>query len=327
MLSPSSRHAGARFLVPALALLGVLGTTDLARGESPAGRSVAAQQAVVRAGVQAEASRVKFGHADLYVPTFFQPVAGTYDLVVHFHGIPSLQEDNFERAHVNAIVVSVNLGLASDAYSGAFRAPGSFDVLLQQTQQALDKTGRAPGAKLGRVALSAWSAGFASVGAILKQPGVADRVDAVLLADGPHTMYDGPHHIYEPGMEKWVHFAESAMRGEKLFALTHSSIQTLGYPSTTETIGELLRETSVDKVRSDAIGPRGMRAIYESHRGSFHVGGFEGQTAKDHIDHIKGMAETLLPFLRDRWQHTDAPTGASEKPGFEAGPARLVSQK
>src|SRR5450755_3524897 len=140
-----------RCLLPALALLGVVATSDLARGDSPASRSVAAQEAVVRAGdraaarVRAEASRVKFGHADLYVPTFFQPVAGTYDLVVHFHGIPSLQEDNFERAHVNAIVVSVNLGLASDAYSGAFRAPGSFDLLLQQTQRALDQTGRAPG--------------------------------------------------------------------------------------------------------------------------------------------------------------------------------------
>jgi len=303
MLSTSFR----RCLLPALAMLGVAATTDLARGDSPATRSVAAQEAVVRAGDRAaerarlEASRVKFGHADLYVPTFFQPLAGTYDLVVHFHGIPSLQEDNFERAHVSAIVVSVNLGLASDAYSGAFRAPGSFDALLQQTQRALDQTGRAPGATLGRIALSAWSAGFASVGAILKQPGVADRVDAVLLADGPHTMYDAPHHIYEPGMEKWVHFAEAAMRGEKLFALTHSSIQTLGYPSTTETIGELLRETSVDKVPTEAMGPRGMHAIYESHRGGFHVGGFEGQTAKDHIDHIKGMAETLLPYLRDRW--------------------------
>ena len=292
-----------RTIVSFASMLGVLVATGLARGESPSTRSAAAQEAVVRAGghILDEASRVKFGHADLYVPTFFRPVAGTYDLVVHFHGIPVLQEENFERAHLNAIVVSVNLGTASDAYSNAFRAPGSFDALLEQTQRALDRTGRAPGATLGRIALSAWSAGFASVGAILKQPGVADRVDAVLLADGPHTMYDAPHHIYEPGMEKWVHFAESAMRGEKLFALTHSSIQTIGYPSTTETIGELLRETSVDKVPTQTVGPRGMRAIYESHRGSFHVAGYEGQTKEDHIDHIKGMSETLLPYLRDRW--------------------------
>src|SRR5262249_20790048 len=148
------------------------------------------------------------------VPTFFRPVAGKYDVVFHFHGIPALQEENFERAHINAIVVSVNMGIASDAYSNAFRAPGSFDAFLGATQKALDKTGRAPGATVGRIALEAWSAGFASVGAILKQTGVAERVDAVLLADGPHSMYDAPHHIYEPGMEKWVRFAEASKRGE-----------------------------------------------------------------------------------------------------------------
>jgi hypothetical protein len=302
----SSRSRFPSVALSATLTLGLVVAAGAAHADTVA-RPAAAQEAVVRAGghaaeeVAREGSRVKFGHADLYVPTYFHAVAGKYDLVVHFHGIPSLQEDNFERARVNAIVVSVNLGLASDAYSGAFRAPGSFDALLDQTQRALDKTGRAPGATLGRIALEAWSAGFASVGAILKQPGVADRVDAVLLADGPHSMYDAPHHIYEPGMEKWVHFAEASMRGDKLFALTHSSIQTIGYPSTTETIGELLREASVDKTPTQATGPRGMRGIYESHRGSFHVAGYEGQTAKDHIDHIKGMSETLLPYLRDRW--------------------------
>jgi hypothetical protein len=291
-------------LVALGAILCVAATSGPAHAESPAVRPAAAQEAVVRAGgrLLEQASRVKFGHADLYVPTYFRPVDGRYDLVVHFHGIPSLQEDNFERARLNAVVVSVNLGTASDAYSNAFRAPGTFQTLLDQSQRALASTGRAPGAMLGRIALSAWSAGFASVGAILKQPGVAERVDAVLLADGPHTMYDAPHHIYEPGMDKWVRFAESAMRGEKLFALTHSSIQTLGYPSTTETIGELLRETSVEKTPTQAIGPRGMHQIYESNVGSFHVAGFQGQTKEDHIDHIKGMSETLFPFLRDRWQ-------------------------
>jgi hypothetical protein len=274
-----------------------------------AGRPSSAQEAVVRAGDRAadaiagEPTRVRMGSADLYVPTFFHAVDGSYDLVVHFHGTASLQEENFERAQVNAVVVSVNLGVASDAYSDAFRAPGSFDALLAQTQRTLDKTGRAPGAHLGRIALSAWSAGFASVGAILKQPGMADRIDAVLLADGPHTMYDANHHIYDPGLEKWVRLAEAAMRGEKLFALTHSSIPTIGFPSTTETIGELLRLTSVEKEPHAGIGPRGMREIYECSVGDFHVAGYEGQTKKDHIDHIKAMSETLLPLLRERWEH------------------------
>jgi len=302
---PAALH---RLVLPASTLLGALALTGPAHGEGPGAHPAAAQEAVVRASDRAaeqarlESSRVKFGHADLYVPTFFQPVDGTYDLAIHFHGIPSLQEDSFEKAHVNAVVVSVNLGIASDAYSNAFRAPGSFDQLLQSTQRALEHTGRAPGATLGRIALSAWSAGFASASAILAQPGAADRVDAVLLEDGPHTMYDGQGHIYEPGIQKWVRFAQAAMRGDKLFALTHSSIPTLGYPSTTETIGALLRETSVDKVPTPATGPRGMREIYESHRGNFHVKGFLGTGVKDHIDHIRAMSDTVLPYLKARWE-------------------------
>jgi hypothetical protein len=281
-----------------------------ARGDAASRQSAMASEAVVRAGDDVAASpmaiapaRARFGHAELYVPTFFAPVDGTYDLVVHFHGISSLQEENFERARLNAAVVSVNLGVASDAYADAFRAPGSFDALLAQAHRALVATGRAQGAHLGRVALTAWSAGFASVGAILRQPGVMGRVDAVLLADGPHANYIAPHKVNDAAIARWVHVADEAMNGEKLFALTHSSIPTEGYPSTTETIGELLKLTAVEKVPTDATGPLGMRGIYESHRGDFHVAGYEGTTKKDHIDHIRAMAETLLPYLRDRWSH------------------------
>ena len=298
------RHVGSRAIAVVFAG-GMLVASGQARGAGTA-RPVAVQDAAIRASEPAsdtlsQGTRLRFGNADLYVPSFFHPVDGTYDLVVHFHGIASLQETNFERAHVNAVVVSITLGVASDAYSNAFRAPGSFDALLERTQRALETTSRAPGARLGRIALSAWSAGFAAVGSILKQPGVMDRVDAILLADGPHANYVAPHRVNDGVIEKWARFAEAAMQGDKLFALTHSSIPTEGYPSTTETIAELLRVTQVEKVPSEAVGPRGMRAIYESNRGDFHVEGFEGQTAKDHIDHIKGMSDTLLPYLRARW--------------------------
>jgi len=302
---------------PRLALAAAIGFGVAWGGSSahaePPARTASAQGAVVHAGAMAsdesanaQPSRQRFAFGDLYVPTFFHAVNGKYDLVLHFHGISSLQETNFEAAKVNAVVVSVNLGIASDAYSKMFKVPGAFDALVTQSQQALDKTGRAPGARLGRIALSAWSAGFAAVGAILREPANAERVDAVLLADGPHAAYIAPHKIYDAGVEKWVSFAQAAMRGDKLFALTHSSIQTNGYPSTTETIGHILELTSVEKVPKVSEGPRGMREIYESNRGGFHVAGFEGQTAKDHIDHIKGMAETLLPFLRARWSPVTA---------------------
>jgi hypothetical protein len=94
------------------------------------------------------------------------------------------------------------------------------------------------------------------------------------------------------------------MRSEKLFALTHSSIPTIGYASTTETVGELLKLTSLEKQPVDAVGPRGMRPVYESTRGDYHVEGFEGRTASDHIDQIRAMGETLLPYLRDFWSRS-----------------------
>ena len=149
------------------------------------------------------------------------------------------------------------------------------------------------------------------MGAILKQPGVAERVDAVLLADGPHTMYDAPHHIYEPGMEKWVRFAAGRdARREALRA--HALVDP--DDRLPEHHRDDRRAAPRDVGRQDAArrrsGPRGMREIYESHGGSFHVEGFEGQTEKDHIDHIKGMSETLLPYLRERWSATQQAVAA-----------------
>jgi hypothetical protein len=278
-----------------------------AHADPAAPRAQAAQEAVVRASDRAAdrlappPARVHFGWSDLYVPAFFRPVNGTYDLIVHFHGIPQLQEENIDRTHINAVVVSVNMGISSGAYANAFARRAMLDALLAETQRVLDKTGRAPGAHLGRLALSAWSAGFAAVGALLKWPAVAGRVDAVLLADGLHANYLGNHAVNPAALGSFVHFAGAAKRGEKLFALTHSSVPTDGYPSTTETVGELLKLTEMSRTPTASPAPRGMHPIYGSHRGDFHVEGFEGTTAKDHIDHIKGMNETLFPFLLARW--------------------------
>lgn len=249
--------------------------------------------------------RAHFGYCDLYVPAFFQPSSGTYDLVLHFHGVPNLQEENVDRARLNAIVVSMNLGIASGAFSNYFQNPRAFGNLLETTQRELDKSGRAPGAHVGRIAVTAWSAGFGAVGAILKDPENVRRIDAVLLADGLHANYLANHVVNDAALTKFVNFANLAMRGERLFALTHSSIMTEGYPSTTETIGELLKLTAVEKKSTTGnLGPRGMRPIYESHRGSFHVAGYEGIGKQDHVDHVKAMAETMLPYLKARWNPT-----------------------
>jgi len=248
--------------------------------------------------------RAHFGHSDLYIPTFFHPSAGTYDLVVHFHGLREAQETNVERTHLNAVIVSINLGMGSGPYEDAFRTPFRWRSLLSAVEKNVEKSGRAPGARIGRIALSAWSAGYGAVSALLRDQDVATRVDAVLLADGLHSNYkDARRHVVdEAPLEKYARVAEAAIRGEKLFALTHSSIPTYGYPNTTETIGQLLTMTNVPKVADAAQGPRAMRQIYVSNRGDFHVRGYAGTGVRDHIDHIWAMNETMFPYLKARWE-------------------------
>ncbi len=246
--------------------------------------------------------RAHFGKADLYIPTFFHPVDGHYDLVVHFHGMSSVQESNIEKAHLNAAIVSMTLGFGSGPYEDAYRDPGAFARIVATSQWAIGRSGRADGAHLGRIALSSWSAGYGAVAAILRQPANVNRIDALLMAEGPHSNYiDKDHHVDAAPLAKYLRVVRSAQAGDKLFVLTHSAIHTDDYPSTTETIGELLELASIDKVQRGEVGPRGMQEIYESDSGDFHVKGYEGDGVKDHVDHIRAMDVTMYPYLKSRW--------------------------
>lgn len=272
----------------------------------------APREPVVEAPKRIEASapyRAKLTHgAELYLPTWFSPRRGSYDLIVHFHGLGKLQEGNLDRSQINAAVVTVNLGVGTDHYANAFRDPQSFPKLLAEAQEEIEKSGRASGAKLGHIALSAWSAGFVSVAKIMSEPSNAEKVDAVLLADGFFTSFTNVKKrvINTASLERFVALADSASKNEKLFAITHSAIPTLDYPSVEETVTKLLEMTSTPKTSSKLVGPRNMHETYVVDRGGFHVKGYEGVTAGDHIKQIHAMGETLYPYLKTRWEQPEA---------------------
>ncbi len=215
-----------------------------------------------------------------------------------------LQEGNLDRSQINAAVVSINLGVSTDLYANAFRDPQSFQKLVTEAQDEIEKSGRGQGAKLRRVALSAWSAGFVSVAKIMSDPTNADRIDAVLVADGFFTSLTNvkKRTVNGASIERFVTLAEAATKDEKLFAITHSSIPTVDYASTEETAAKLLEMTSSTKTPSKAVGPRNMHETYAVDRGGFHVRGYEGVTAGDHIKQITGMGETMYPYLKTRWE-------------------------
>jgi hypothetical protein len=250
------------------------------------------------------AHRAHIGNgADLYVPPWFRPKDGGYDLVVHFHGLRELQEKNLELVHLNAVVVSVNLGVGTDPYSNAFRDPKAFTKLLDDASAELEKSGRGSGAKLKRLALSAWSAGFVSVQRVIATPEIQGTLDAVLIADGFFTSYSNLQKktINPAFLASWAQLAEAAQRGEKLLVITHTSIPTTGYPSTTDTAAKLLELASLEKTPSSELGPKQMKRTYVVDKGDLHVHGYAGVTAGDHVNQLRAAGETIWPYLATRW--------------------------
>jgi hypothetical protein len=300
----------ARSIHPALLALVLValgpGATDAVA--APSFKRTATRARAVRAAADG-AYRAHVGRMDLFLPPDFAPVDGRYDVVLHFHGMARAQESNTVAAKLNAAVVSMNLGTASDKYRLAVQSPRAFEMLLAKTHRLVVASGRARGARIGRVALSAWSAGFESVSAILKQDGARARIDAVLLADGLHAaLADKKRRVVEErSLGKYARLVEEATRGEKLFVLTHSSIPTIGYATVAETVDVMLRLAGVEKGPPPAESPRKMQAVYAVHRGDLHVTGFEGRGVSDHIDHIRAMGETMYPLLAARWSRKNAP--------------------
>ena len=261
--------------------------------------------------------RAKLAHgADLYLPTWFSTRRGGYDLVVHFHGLGKLQEGNLDRSQLNVAVVSLNMGVGTDHYANAFRDPQSFEKLVVDAQDEIAKSGRAPGANVKRIALSAWSAGFVSVAKIMGEPSNIEKIDAVLLADGFFTSFTNlkKRVINTASLERFVTLVDSASKGDKLFAITHSAIPTQDYPSVEETVAKLLELTSSTKTPSTNVGPRNMHETYVVDRGAFHVKGYEGVTAGDHIKQINAMGETLYPYLKARWEQPEPSAATAAAP-------------
>jgi hypothetical protein len=278
-----------------------------------------ARTGVVEGPREIEASgpyRASVGRAELYLPAWFSPRQGGYDLLVHFHGEKRWQEANVAHAHLNVAVLTINLGAGTDPYGHAFRSPESFERLLADTEAEIARSGRAENAQRRRLALSAWSAGFSSIARVMTDT-LADRVDAILLADGFFTYFSDPKKrtVNAAGLQKFVRFADAARRGEKLFALTHTTIPTGPYPSVQECTATLLELLDEPKIATNAIGPRAMQGIYSVDRGSLHIRGFEGTTAADHVKQLHAMGETVYPYLKARWENGERAAARPRDPG------------
>jgi hypothetical protein len=234
-----------------------------------------------------------YNGATVYVPEDCQ---GPYDVLMHFHGAQPYVKDEAQAANLDAVVAVFNAGNGAEKYAQSFQATGTLSSLLHQVELAVAPLCPGADAKPRRIALSGFSAGFAAVEKMLGREEDRARVDAALLVDGLHAGFIDPRRRQmAPGaLQAFRDFGELAKQGKKLLAVTHSSIMTDGYASTTECSRFLLNALDVDSED----------ALVSGKSGDFSIEGFSGGDKAAHIAQFRQMDTTLLAKLRARWAKT-----------------------
>jgi hypothetical protein len=266
---------------------GVLATSMAARPAAPAGLD--------------KAVRTMIPSGQICLPRGWHSEGGAVDIVVHFHGTPAVFEGELERAGLRVASLTVNLGIGSGVYDSAFADPKALDRALAAILEVAKKAEPKSELRVGRVALSSWSAGYGAVTRILNVPKNAEAIDAVLLADGLHAAFMQDKTLDPVRMAPYTALAAQAAHGDKLFAITHSSIPTYSYANTTQTADYLLEKVGAARVAAPANVNEKMHATSAGRMGDFHVRGFTGMDKDAHCQHLRKVGDTLLPLLAKRW--------------------------
>ncbi len=241
--------------------------------------------------------RTKGQFAQLFVPDYFHPDAeGSYTLVFHLHSASWAAEDEVYKARCNAVLCNIHLGALSSPYQSYFSDQSRFAAMLDTVSARLAASGVVRQPRLKLLIITSFSAGYAGVREILKNPAYYGRVAALTLADGLHCSEDPT--LRSGQMQDFVRFARDAAAGQKVMVLTHSSIRTTGYWSTTQTAAYLVAALGAAVVPCSITDEIGMQ-YSRCDTGYFHLSGYMGDTAQDHLKHLYAMDKMLTQVMED----------------------------
>jgi hypothetical protein len=97
-----------------------------------------------------------------------------------------------------------------------------------------------------------------------------------------------------------VAFAKRAAARKTFMFVSHSSVDTDGFASTTETMHYLANELGGRPLRVTGEDPLGLRLIELFNRGDFHLRGYAGGGKRDHCAHL-GLYPDVARALAKRW--------------------------
>jgi hypothetical protein len=226
-------------------------------------------------------------------------------LLVHFFGASYVPMHAVASAPGRYVLAVVNLGGGSAAYERPLSDSAVWSNLLRRVRH--ETTSRTGGSvRLGRVIVSAFSAGYGGVRALLSDERTAEAIDGVILLDGLHTSYVPERMVVAEGgaldtarLVPFLRFARRAVSRQAGLLITHSEIFPGTFASTTETSDWLIAALGLVRTPVLSWGPGGMQQLSEVRRGRLTILGFAGNTGPDHIDHLHGLREFLAQVERN----------------------------
>lgn len=229
----------------------------------------------------------------------------TVALLVHFLGPAYIAVDAAQQADRSMLVAVVNLAPGSSAYERPFKGTDGWQRFLTRIAAEASRERGKP-VTLGKVYLSAFSAGNGAVRAILADSVAAAAVRGVVILDGIHTGYVPDRRVLadsgtlDPAnLQSIARYAARAVRGDVRLLVTHSEVFPGTFASTTETADWLLRTLDIRRSAVLAWGPNGMQQLSVARAGGFTLMGFAGNSAPDHLDHLHALrtwlAQVVIP--------------------------------
>jgi hypothetical protein len=252
--------------------------------------------------------------------------SGSFDLLIHFHGHEPIRKE-FVKSANGIVLVGIDLGIGSGAYSSAFAAPQTFERLLESVRHEMARRSGRADTTIRRLGLSSWSAGYGAIQQILRQPAGA-KVDSIVLLDSLHAGYqDGTSSVAPGGLEPFVAFAQKAARGQRFLFQSYSSIVPPGYASTREVAHFIVDRLGARARRTRRADVLGLAMDERFDRGNYHVRGYLGDDKPDHCAHLGLIKDVVKTHLNRRWLPPRAlPEPRRAAPRMPKGSSQVIAK-
>ncbi len=225
--------------------------------------------------------------AQIFVPDYFSVSQdGKFLLVFHIHSASWAAEDEVYKSNTNAVLFNIHLGGFSSSYQNYFSNQDNFQKILDLVVNELGANDIIDDPQLESLIITSFSAGYGGVREVLKTQNYYDKIDALTLADGLHSNLEA--NLMKEQMKDFLRFANDASDKKKIMLLTHSSILTYTYANTTETADYLINNINSVRANYNAVDEIGTQ-YSKADTGYFHVKGYRGNTADDHMKHLYNM--------------------------------------